>query len=109
MIIAELTLTCSGLDRTGNPTHGRTVIAALAIDDHLGIVLKPTAQQRGNPQAGRPRPFGELLGCQICGFRVPAGRPPHKGLRRVMMKYRDARVPELSLHDLRDRLDRHAR
>lgn len=105
MIITELTVTCSGVDRAGAPTHDRTVVADLAIDDHVGIVLMPTAQQRGNPEAGRPRPFGELLDCQLCGYSAPIGKRPHKRLRRVMMRCRDAGVSELPLRAMRRALD----
>lgn len=105
MILARLTVYCCGRDREGEPTHERTIVADLGIDEQIGIVLMPTAQQRGNPKAGRPRAFGELLDCLLCGFRVPVGKRPHKGLRRVMMRCRDAGLPELSLVALRRALN----
>lgn len=95
MIITELTVTCSGVDRAGAPTHDRTVVADLAIDDHVGI----------DPEAGRPRPSGELLDCQLCGYSAPIGKRPHKRLRRVMMRCRDAGVSELPLRAMRRALD----
>jgi hypothetical protein len=107
-MLARLTVYCRGRDREGGPTHDRTVVADLGIDEQVGIVLMPTAQQRGNPEAGRPRAFGELLDCPLCDFCVPAGKRPHKGLRRVMVQCRDAGLRELSLYGVRRALDRRA-
>ncbi len=102
---ARLTVTCSGRDREGQPTHDRIVVADLAIDDAAGIVLMPTAQQRGNPKAGRPHAFDEDLECPRCGptSRVPVGKPPHnKRLRRWMRCANSAGVHQVPLHLLRE-------
>lgn len=61
MIRAKLTVFCCGRDRGNQPTHNRTLVADLGIDDQVGIVLLPTAQQRGNPEAGRSHAFGDDL------------------------------------------------
>ena len=98
---ARLTVTCSGRDRAGQPTHDRFVIADLGIDSEVGIVLMPTAQQRGNPQAGRPHVLRDDLRCRVCGDAVRIGKPPFKRLRLLMRKWNAAGVHEAPLHLLR--------
>jgi hypothetical protein len=98
---ARLTVTCAGRDREGRPTHAREVVADLGIDDAVGVVLMPSAQQRGNPEAGPPRAFGDDLSCRVCGDAVRVGRAQRRGLRRVMMKANAAGIHELPLHLLR--------
>ncbi len=95
---ARVTVTCSGRDRAGQPTHERTVIADLGMDSTVGIVLMPTAQQRGNPQAGRPHAFGGDLRCWLCGDAV---RIALRRLRLRMAKANGAGLYELPLHLLR--------
>jgi hypothetical protein len=94
----HLTVVCSGRDRHGQPTHDRTVVANLGVEDTVGIVLMPTAQQRGNPQAGRPRALGADLDCLVCGDRVRVGKPPHRRLRWQIAQCQAAGVHEIPLH-----------
>ncbi len=101
-VTARLTVTCAGPDRAGLPTHERTVVADLGVDSTVGVVLMPTAQQRGNPQAGRPHAFADDdLRCWLCGDAVRVGRPPHRGLRLRMAKANSAGVHEMPLQALR--------
>jgi hypothetical protein len=98
---ARLTVYCRGRDREGKPTHARTVVADLGIDEQVGTVLMPTAQQRGNPQAGRPRAVDQDLKCLLCGDAVRVGKPPHKRLRRLILRAQAAEVREMPLQALR--------
>jgi hypothetical protein len=101
-LTVRLTVTCSGRDRAGQPTHERTVVADLGVDRAFGIVLMPTAQQRGNPQAGRPHAFADDdLRCWLCGDAVRVGRPPHKRLRLLIARANSAGVHEIPLQALR--------
>jgi hypothetical protein len=99
-MITELTITCVGRDREGRPTHEHTVVAHLGLDEQAGVVLMPTTQQRGNPQAGRPRAFGLDLDCLVCGDRARVGKPPHRRLRRVMRQCQATGIRELPLQAL---------
>ncbi len=72
-MIPELTVFCVGRDNAGAPTHDRFGVAPLALDPQVGIVLRPTAQQRGNPQSAAPRRLtqaGDSFACLVCGDRV---------------------------------------
>jgi hypothetical protein len=101
VIHATLTVFCCGRDREGKPTHDRTVVADLGIDDYVGIVLLPTAQQRGDPKAGRPHAFGDDLKCLKCGDAVRTGRPPHQRLRMLIMRLHALGLREVPLQALR--------
>lgn len=96
MITARLTVFCVGRDKTGHDTHDRTVVADLGVDNLVGVVILPTAQQRGAPTAGAPHRFGRNLTCRRCGDSVPVGR----GLRRLKRQILDAHAagaPEVPL------------
>ncbi len=99
-MIATLTVVCSGRDNAGAPTHEETVIANLALDEQVGIVLLPTAQQRGNAAATRPRAFGEDLVCLLCDDKVRVGKHLHR-LRRTIMRASAAGISRVPLHVLR--------
>lgn len=100
-MIATLTVFCVGPDRSGQPTHDRTVVADLGVDAQVGIVLLPSAQQRGNPRAGRPRAFGADLECLVCGDKVRVGKPPYPRLRALVGEAHAAGVSDAPLQALR--------
>ncbi len=100
-VIARLTVTCSGRDNAGLPTHDRQVLFDFGLDEQLGVVLMPTAQQRRDPQATRPRFLGTDIRCWMCGDEARVGKPPHKGLRKVILRATDAGQSEISVQLLR--------
>ncbi len=100
-MIPELTVFCVGRDNAGAPTHDRFSVAPLALDPQVGIVLRPTAQQRGNPQAAAPRRLskaGDPFVCLVCNDRV---RVQEKRLRLLIRRLTAAGVSEVSLQALR--------
>ncbi len=96
----ELTIYCHGRDRQGNPTHDRTEVAHLRIDAQVGVVMLPTAQQRGDTSAGRPHAIADDLECLLCGDKVRVGRGL-KRLRMLVMRLSAAGVSEAPLQALR--------
>ncbi len=96
-MIATLTVVCSGGERAGAPTHDETVVADLGVDEFVGVVLLPTAQQRGKPSAGRPHAFGKHLVCGLCGDKVPVG----KSLRGKILRAHRGGVLRAPLQALR--------
>ncbi len=100
-MIGTMTIFCVGRDRAGQPTHDRTVVADLGIDVSAGLVLMPTAQQRGDLGAGRPKPMKQDLTCGICGDAVRVGKWPYRGLWTRVQMAREAGLTELPLQALR--------
>ncbi len=105
-MIARLTVTCCGRDNFGEPTHDRQVLFDFGLDEQLGVVLMPTAQQRRDPHATRPRFLGSDIQCWKCGDKARVGNPPHKGLRKAMLQARDAGHDEWSVQLLNTVLTR---
>ncbi len=105
---AELRVYCEARDVDNNVLH-RTDVANLVQDPvvggapAVGIFLKPTAQQRGNPKAGGPRQLGQAGGasrfrCTTCGAEVLVSE---KRLRRIINRCASHGIAELPLSALR--------
>ncbi len=100
-MVAELRVFCVGRDNSGSPTHDRFGVADLALDPVVGLVLKPSAQQRGNPRAGSPHKLSKGGGpfvCLICGDEV---RVAEKRLRLLINRLSAAGESEVPLQALR--------
>lgn len=103
MTVRRLRVYCVGNDNNNCATHAPFVVANLVIDPAIGpyVLLGPTAQQRGNPQAGPPRKVaaaGEPLTCRPCRALV---RVSDRRLKRLIHRAHDAGVSSVPLSDLR--------